>query len=284
MELMRNVHTGEISESAHSQLPWCSLGLGWTKWVPDAVASDTDYVRILEAGRVVHVITRGGDTWVEKWGANDWEEAGDDTVLYYKPHHPTADNTPFFVAAGGGGMKNDLISEEVRACAAPPRKELSSHQLARILLNHQDLPVATHANNHTATGGYINVGFLSSREGEQVVIGNYRRPDLNYPNEFVTKTLYSEWGVKEMIKFREHRGSLADSMETLTYCADRNGLIGCIRRLLGEWVTGNFDAGLLRIEKYGEGIDDRNGWDTYVVTYDGFGVVGFTDGAVEEWK
>ncbi len=37
--------------------------------------------------------------------------------------------------------------------------------------------------------------------------------------------------------------------------------------------------GVLTVKKYGSGIDERNGWDTHLVSLDGE-AMGFTDGTV----
>jgi hypothetical protein len=71
-----------------------------------------------------------------------------------------------------------------------------------------------------------------------------------------------------MKKFREHRGSLADSMKTVV---EVNGLE---LQQLCEKITG-LDS-WIEIRPYG--YDDRIGWDTYIVLMPGWGVVGFTNG------
>lgn len=78
------------------------------------------------------------------------------------------------------------------------------------------------------------------------------------------------------MKFREHRGAYMDSMATVVEIADHAALVDHIRSMLAPYRF-EFDSRLLRVKPYG-GIDSRNGWDTYIVTIDGFGVVGFTDG------
>jgi len=37
----------------------------------------------------------------------------------------------------------------------------------------------------------------------------------------------------------------------------------------------------VKVEKYGEGIDTRIGWNTHIVTVDGHGVFGMTDGPLQ---
>jgi hypothetical protein len=66
---------------------------------------------------------------------------------------------------------------------------VKSHELARMLLELEDLPVATHANHHTyasashrTSHGPLRVGRLSTKQGDHIVIGNFRtlggRPDV----------------------------------------------------------------------------------------------------------
>ncbi len=55
----------------------------------------------------------------------------------------------------------------------------------------QDLPIATHADNHTHFGKTypVRVALLSTYAGQHVVIGNLSKRALNPPNWFVTKEL-----------------------------------------------------------------------------------------------
>lgn len=78
------------------------------------------------------------------------------------------------------------------------------------------------------------------------------------------------------MKLREHRGGLAESMETAVEIGDSMAeLESFVREKLkphGVDVT----EGMVRVEPY-FGIDPRNGWHTHIVTIDGYGVFGFTD-------
>lgn len=69
---------------------------------------------------------------------------------------------------------------------------MTSHELAKILLLNKDMPVVTHANNHTCADDekYIKVGILKlySKE-EKIVIGNMSKKNLNKPNWYITKML-----------------------------------------------------------------------------------------------
>jgi hypothetical protein len=78
------------------------------------------------------------------------------------------------------------------------------------------------------------------------------------------------------MKFREQRGGLDESMATCIELADRDALVTHLKRELGKYHYG-FEPHLLKVEPYAR--DDRIGWlDTHIVSIDGYGVVGFTDG------
>jgi hypothetical protein len=77
------------------------------------------------------------------------------------------------------------------------------------------------------------------------------------------------------MKFREHRGSLADSMCTVVDVADRAALIALIRERLDAFHF-TFPDDALKIAPYA--ADSRNGRDTHIVTIDKYGVAGFTNG------
>lgn len=78
------------------------------------------------------------------------------------------------------------------------------------------------------------------------------------------------------MKFREHRGGLDESMATCIEVADRDALVSHIRRQLSQYHYG-FEPYLLKVTPYGS--DKRIGWlDQHIVTIEGYGVVGFTDG------
>lgn len=79
------------------------------------------------------------------------------------------------------------------------------------------------------------------------------------------------------MKFREHRGQLRDSMATCVKVPDRQALIDHLYRSFQMPLP--FDE--IRIEPYSKHPDRRIGWpETYVVTLEGYGVIGFTDGPV----
>lgn len=77
------------------------------------------------------------------------------------------------------------------------------------------------------------------------------------------------------MKFREHRGQLGDSMETVKELPDRAALIDHLYASFPQPL--NFEN--IKIEPYFMEPDVRIDWDqTYIVTLDGIGVIGFTDG------
>ncbi len=77
------------------------------------------------------------------------------------------------------------------------------------------------------------------------------------------------------MKFREHRGSLADSMATVVEISDRTALVSLLAGRLGDYGFEFADRDLV-IASYG--YDHRIDWDTHIVTIEGYGVAGFTDG------
>lgn len=75
---------------------------------------------------------------------------------------------------------------------------MKSHELARLLLTLPDLPIATHANNHTfmSCGSHgrpadVRVGVLSlGGDREHIVVGNFHSCDINAPNWYVSELLF----------------------------------------------------------------------------------------------
>lgn len=83
-----------------------------------------------------------------------------------------------------------------------------------------------------------------------------------------------------MIKFREHRGSLDDSMETVIELEGKPELVDIVKNCLngyGHDLLINKET--IRIEPYG--YDKRINWDTYIITLDGYGVFGFANGEIK---
>lgn len=76
---------------------------------------------------------------------------------------------------------------------------MKSHELARILLENENLDVATFANNHTfADQSYfyngksfrdIRIGVLKHYSGNFIIIGNMCVKNLNFPNWYITKMI-----------------------------------------------------------------------------------------------
>jgi hypothetical protein len=84
-----------------------------------------------------------------------------------------------------------------------------------------------------------------------------------------------------MILFREHRGSLDESMKTVieiepTKEALRALVVERFKQLGIVWLIRDRDQ--VRVDR--QGFDERTGWDTHIVTVDNWGPVGFTSGPV----
>lgn len=76
-----------------------------------------------------------------------------------------------------------------------------------------------------------------------------------------------------IIKFRPHRGGgLRESMELMQEVET----IDQILDIVNQNSIMSFTKGDIKIKPYG--YDPRIDWDTYIVTIDGYGVVGFTNG------
>ena len=82
------------------------------------------------------------------------------------------------------------------------------------------------------------------------------------------------------MKLREHRGGLAESMATTREIdGTKQALLAAVRSELAPF---GFDVNqeALRVQPYS--FDERNCWDTHIVTVGGYGVFGFTDGPLRE--
>lgn len=76
--------------------------------------------------------------------------------------------------------------------------------------------------------------------------------------------------------FREHRGGLAESMETQIELHDRHELICHLKDLLSIWADITVRDEDVKVRPYRP--DHRIGWETNcIVTLEGYGVVGWTD-------
>lgn len=81
------------------------------------------------------------------------------------------------------------------------------------------------------------------------------------------------------MKFREHKGGLGESMETVVELADHQALLEHLRKLLEPWPSAPpVTEKTLFIKPHC--FDQRNQWDTHIVFLAGYGVVGMTDGPV----
>lgn len=79
---------------------------------------------------------------------------------------------------------------------------MNSHTLARILLSLPDLPVATHASNHTydsstqhRSHGPLKIGKLvhgNDGQAPGIVIGDISRRHLNYPNDWISEMYHGD--------------------------------------------------------------------------------------------
>ena len=81
------------------------------------------------------------------------------------------------------------------------------------------------------------------------------------------------------VQYRPHRGSLAEAMKEVKTFHFFSEFVDFLREDLAQFVA-PLEVGKLMINYYG--FDDRIGWPTYIVTLDGFGVIGFTDGQFED--
>jgi hypothetical protein len=77
------------------------------------------------------------------------------------------------------------------------------------------------------------------------------------------------------MKYRDNRGSLSRSMDTVQEFKDRAELVAYLAEDLAHYGVTVSDADV-KVEPYL--YDGRIDWDTYIVTVRGFGVAGFTDG------
>jgi hypothetical protein len=74
------------------------------------------------------------------------------------------------------------------------------------------------------------------------------------------------------MKFREHRGGLAESMATVVELNSKQEFVDHVSKL----VRGIVPEGTVSFSQYS--FDSRIGWDTYLVSLDKYGVIGMIDG------
>jgi hypothetical protein len=77
---------------------------------------------------------------------------------------------------------------------------------------------------------------------------------------------------------REHRGSLAESMRTVRPVRDREHLVAIIRASLAPYGH-SVKPEQISIDPYG-GLDTRIGWDTHLISIEGYGVWGMANGPI----
>jgi|HubBroStandDraft_1064217.scaffolds.fasta_scaffold49483_6 hypothetical protein len=82
-----------------------------------------------------------------------------------------------------------------------------------------------------------------------------------------------------MVRFREHRGGLADSLKTTVKVKDLDALKKLAMQLHVEAGLTNATVDRLVITRLV--FDPRCGWDTHIAYIPGWGVIGYTDGPLE---
>ena len=83
---------------------------------------------------------------------------------------------------------------------------------------------------------------------------------------------------KKTTKFRQHRNSLTESMSTTIMIEPTvDAILEIAKKELSQYGF-NCDQSLIHAEPYG--YDNRLDWHTHIVTIDGYGVFGFTNGPI----
>lgn len=84
------------------------------------------------------------------------------------------------------------------------------------------------------------------------------------------------------MKIRAHRGGLAESMATVVEIEPTAQAVADHITAAWDWLLDGkvISPDSVKVKKYGDGVDTRIGWDTYLVTVDG-SVFGMTDGPLE---
>lgn len=80
------------------------------------------------------------------------------------------------------------------------------------------------------------------------------------------------------MKIREHRGGLAESMETVTEIDGT--MVALVAHINAKLTPFGFVVRPALVTCTPYCTDARINWQTYMVTVDGYGVFGFTDGPV----
>lgn len=81
-----------------------------------------------------------------------------------------------------------------------------------------------------------------------------------------------------MFRYRDHKGGLAESLETTQEFTDKDALLEYLQKTLDQFCKTGLDLREIKIEPYG--FDERIGWDSHIVHLEGWGVFGFTDKAI----
>ncbi len=80
------------------------------------------------------------------------------------------------------------------------------------------------------------------------------------------------------MRYRPHRGGLAESVAETIDVDGLGGLIAHLRQYWRDWPTVQFGDDQVKVAPYG-GDDGRIGWkNVHIVTIDGHGVQGFCEG------
>ncbi|WP_153066175.1 hypothetical protein [Xanthomonas campestris] len=82
------------------------------------------------------------------------------------------------------------------------------------------------------------------------------------------------------MKIRPHHGALAEAMAN---CRNIEPTLGAVVEFLRGESSGTFvvTPDLVSVKKYGSGLDERTGWDTYAVSLRGMGIMAWIDGPLE---
>jgi hypothetical protein len=77
------------------------------------------------------------------------------------------------------------------------QNKMTAHELAKVLLDNPDLPIATHADNYTymsgmESAGSFKVGVLHTYGGDHIVIGNISKRNINGANWHVTSMIIGD--------------------------------------------------------------------------------------------
>ncbi len=81
-----------------------------------------------------------------------------------------------------------------------------------------------------------------------------------------------------MVKVREHRGSLNESMQTAFEVSSRAELTSAVQKSLGRFMITPITEDDIVVEPYG--YDSRINWNTHIISVKGRGVYGFSNGPI----